>query len=456
MSEIKSNTKITSLEEFKLKYVPYKHDNYLNFVRDSNIFNNDILSEENLNRAVNVLKKESLNSWAIIQILQSKLINKWHPKETYKPGEFVYWPGLEVEEKKQKEFGNVEDVLKYTEAEINNMYYVAVHKEHIYDTKTGLNIPNENKAKDPSQYIGTYWLPITKYHLLPDFDLSSCVKYLEEDNKRNGNVWRITKPGDAVNKEYVDTNIEKLNKNIDIFFVKKDNKEELNYDNPNSLVRKTHLDKLELDLKGGKITPSKAGGLVTPNGEVLDYTEFVRCVGGERKLIFRNDSISHMTTPDKGFKPGKNYNKNTGEGTDLGTEVETFRTIYSQEFYGTALRARYADLAEKYETDLNYSFGIVLGLKNGIGTLYKKGMKLLGVIAQNPALRLNEESKGQFITLKGLTPVRISNKANLDDYVIADDNGLGKAVKDYNFEESKRLIGVVIKILEDNLVLVKI
>lgn len=524
LSESISNQKEINYDNFKLLYKPFDHLNYNDFVTEKNIFNNDILNEENLNRAVNVIKKESTNTWAILQILQSRLINKWHPKETYEVGEFVYWPSPRLELKKEEEFREklgdnfdriypmMNDNQKYDEFEINNMYFVACHDKTVRSEKDGLIKKNINKAKDPYQYVGVYWLPVNKGLLLPDYDLTNCAKYLDEDNQRSYTLnedgtkkspFRMTKKDDLVNLEYVKTEDDKIKKTINDEYLKKVNTDRIpcfdidEYNsfteeqtkeiynafiqnnplfessnnisdatsiqtkaskmvdamqNPNNVITKESLDMKIKRLT--KLAPTNSLTLTVSNTNHfrgLKPEDFVRC-NSDRQLTYKNDSQTHMVTPLYGFIPPKDNITNLGEAKNK------FKTVYATDFIGVALRARYADLAEKYKTDKEYEPGTILGLQNGIGTIYKKGMKLLGVVAKNPALKLNDEIKGQYITLKGLTPVKINKNisAKLDSYVIADDNGEAILKDDYDFDDSKKLIGVVIEIINKNTVLVKI
>ena len=79
-------------------------------------------------------------------------------------------------------------------------------------------------------------------------------------------------------------------------------------------------------------------------------------------------------------------------------------------FRGTALTARYADLAEKYTTSGNLPFGTVVAVcehadheleEAGIGQI------AIGVVSTQPALIMNEDLDGQAIALKGRVPVRV-------------------------------------------------
>lgn len=132
---------------------------------------------------------------------------------------------------------------------------------------------------------------------------------------------------------------------------------------------------------------------------------------------------------------------------DLGSNQKRWKSIYSVDFVGTALKARYADLAEIYKCSnyKDFEFGEVLGIdKEGNISLYNTNNKLLGVVSENPGIVINENEEGVCIALKGKTPVRIKGNFEIGDYVIAK-NEYNIAQKDYTFSESKSLIGTIVE-----------
>jgi hypothetical protein len=133
-------------------------------------------------------------------------------------------------------------------------------------------------------------------------------------------------------------------------------------------------------------------------------------------------------------------------------------------FEGVATSAKYADIAERYHADTNtYKRGDVLGVggKNEV-TLYKKGMKLAGVVSTHPGFKMNDDEENRrndmpFIALKGRVPVNVKSAVKRGDYIIADDNGVGIGVSEITTTiEQNLLIGVCLNIINDNTVEVKI
>lgn len=118
----------------------------------------------------------------------------------------------------------------------------------------------------------------------------------------------------------------------------------------------------------------------------------------------------------------------------LGSTALRWSNIYAVNFQGTALRAKYADLAEYYEVHesikSNIKAGHILGIDARGINLFNPGMKLFGVVSSNPGVILNNECDGVPIALKGRTPVYCKNEPSIGDYIYADSNGFGIASSD--------------------------
>jgi len=96
-------------------------------------------------------------------------------------------------------------------------------------------------------------------------------------------------------------------------------------------------------------------------------------------------------------------------------------------FQGTATKARYADLAEVYTTDEEYTVGTVMticGNEDHEMCAYQEDcIAAVGVISEKPALLMNAEAEGQAIALKGRVPVRIVGEVHKGQKVYAYNNG---------------------------------
>ena len=143
---------------------------------------------------------------------------------------------------------------------------------------------------------------------------------------------------------------------------------------------------------------------------------------------------------------------------DLGSSSYKWRNIYATNFQGTALQAKYADLAEKYETDKDYDYGTVLGInENGISE-YQPGMNLIGVVSENPGLIINKDSDGVLVALKGRIKVKVHGdiKIKRGDFVLAYKDGKATGSSTMTFDKLMRKIGVALSDTKDGYVEVKV
>lgn len=119
---------------------------------------------------------------------------------------------------------------------------------------------------------------------------------------------------------------------------------------------------------------------------------------------------------------------------DIGTAAGSgqYRNIYAHgEFYGTATRAKFADLAEKYVADAVYEVGTVMvvgGEEEITSSTPETAHSVLGVVSDAPAFIMNNGlANGTQVALKGRVPVQISGSVSKGDRLVAGDNG--KAIK---------------------------
>ena len=115
-----------------------------------------------------------------------------------------------------------------------------------------------------------------------------------------------------------------------------------------------------------------------------------------------NPVITGSSTPSVDYivKTGTN-----GSG-DIGQSANRFNVIY-----GTSTSARYADLAEKYTTDLEYVPGTVVVVSYDVNSeatqSFASNQRVLGVVSTNPAFLMNDEAPGQAIALRGRVPTQV-------------------------------------------------
>jgi hypothetical protein len=110
----------------------------------------------------------------------------------------------------------------------------------------------------------------------------------------------------------------------------------------------------------------------------------------------------------------------------------------------TATQARYADLAEIYETDKLYDIGTVVMIGgNKEVTECFLGYRALGVISDRPAFLMNAQGTGQPIALKGRVLVKVTGDIKKGDELVAGNGGYATKVSN----EFNKVFAIA---LEDN------
>lgn len=113
-------------------------------------------------------------------------------------------------------------------------------------------------------------------------------------------------------------------------------------------------------------------------------------------------------------------------------------------FNGTATKARYADLAEKYTTDKLYPVGTVMTIAGANTSAEARAAKssdlAIGVISEKPAYLMNAElENGQAIALAGRVPVRIKEPVSKGQIVYAYDDGVATTTA------TRALVGIALE-----------
>jgi hypothetical protein len=92
---------------------------------------------------------------------------------------------------------------------------------------------------------------------------------------------------------------------------------------------------------------------------------------------------------------------------------------------GNATTANYADLAEKYTTDVEYAPGtvVMVGGDEEVTAVTGPNCWVLGVISTNPAHLMNAAANGQPIALTGRVPVKLNVAVKKGDAIYPDVDG---------------------------------
>ena len=119
----------------------------------------------------------------------------------------------------------------------------------------------------------------------------------------------------------------------------------------------------------------------------------------------------------------------TDDTYDLGSSAKKYSNIY-----GHSVHATYADLAERYATDVPYESGTVVvfgGEAEITVTSESKDVSVAGVISTNPALKLNADAGNSethpYVALKGRVPCKLIGPVSKGDLIVTADNEPGYA-----------------------------
>jgi hypothetical protein len=143
------------------------------------------------------------------------------------------------------------------------------------------------------------------------------------------------------------------------------------------------------------------------------------------------------------------------------TNVSFANRVTATEFIGnltgTALKAKYADLAENYEADQEYEVGTVLfiGDKTEVSI---NGNIVAGIVSNAPGYLLNSEADYKHIAciaLKGRIPVKVSEEVKRGDLLVVDRENKGFAKKDTGFV-GLDILGVCINDSKDGIAEIKV
>lgn len=111
---------------------------------------------------------------------------------------------------------------------------------------------------------------------------------------------------------------------------------------------------------------------------------------------------------------------------NLGNGTQRWGTIYANTFDGTATRANYADLAERYHSDDSYPVGTVMvfgGVNEVTQSTQYMEQGIVGVLSGQPAYLMNasagKNDTHPAIGLKGRVPIRVIGSVKKFDVLVA-------------------------------------
>ena len=182
-------------------------------------------------------------------------------------------------------------------------------------------------------------------------------------------------------------------------------------------------------------------GLVVSNGAIT-----VHHTSGSSGIIYLsntgNDYLSYSSNTYQFGPSGGTAKAVIPSGNNVSDLGSTTR--YWNLLYGTAMTARWADLAEKYLADDEYPIGTVLsvgGQAEVTATTLDNAHSIVGVVSGKPAYLMNSDLEdGTPIALRGRVPVRIIGTVKKGDRLAASETP-GHAVSD---NEAKRSFAIAL------------
>lgn len=111
-----------------------------------------------------------------------------------------------------------------------------------------------------------------------------------------------------------------------------------------------------------------------------------------------------------------------------GNETINGQKTFTSEINGTAIRAKWADLAENYKSDIIYPVGTLIKFGGEKEITIASNNIVNGVISSKPAFLLNSTEDGLPVALCGRVPIRIIGKVNkFDKIYLSNIDGVGTA-----------------------------
>ena len=112
---------------------------------------------------------------------------------------------------------------------------------------------------------------------------------------------------------------------------------------------------------------------------------------------------------------------------DIGSASRRWQDIYAVNFQGTAVQAKYADVAERYEADQVMEPGdlVDIGGEKEITLTTEAWQSAYGVISTNPAFKMNsdagDDATHPYVALVGRVPVKVIGQVAKGDRLTASD-----------------------------------
>lgn len=378
----------------------YNQENFKVFTSTYNILNGQLSSQSNLNRSVNVIKHDSLDSHNRLEILRGSYAVPWAMDIEYQEGEIVSFTSNP---------GDPSEVTKN------------------YAVKAGQTALNKIPDSEP-----TYWEEVDFDDYFIPINAAIMANYLA---KNNTDAYIPSGDYNPATKKYVDdiTNIIYVGGNPanGVNYLALDNTTPYTpADDYNPATKKYVVDSITTGINNGTITVNQAD-----NSDKLQERNASGYMALSREFSGNYNGMGVKNGPNAEDLNTTDWIRTTANGilpynqtkqANVGDEQWKFKGMYAINFYG--------NLNNTYETDANYEVGTILEVGENTEVTKYIGGQVAGVVSV--------ATNGNTVTIieKGRAIVKILGSAARRQYINAYSNGLGIA----SDTKSDKTIGICI------------
>jgi hypothetical protein len=184
----------------------------------------------------------------------------------------------------------------------------------------------------------------------------------------------------------------------------------------------------------GATTPNTGAFTSVTTSSTIASTGIIYAIGGlQGTHSGAHNGTVGATTPNTGAFTSISFSSNVSAAASIIPTVSNTHDIGSTSFkfrniYGVASQATYADLAENYVADKQYSPGTVVefGGEFEVTEAAANSRRIAGVVSTNPAYLMNSDATGEFVVpvaLQGRVPCKVLGPVEKGDMLISAGTG---------------------------------